>query len=227
MIKLTHVKKKHDTKYIGVYKCNKTNKFYAKSFLNKKLHKSKLFKNDNDASEWYQKFILLHKSQKSKKYQKSKKSQKNNVVNISKKYNTYKKSKNLSKNKSNKKRIQWNRDIIYHKQNDQCSLCTGSLGEYRTIDHIFQLEQGGPDEMYNLQALCAKCNKWKTSEWDHTLKSKYNVKNMNLTEIKKLMHEEYNKKFKRFNNESNISLKNEIKNLLKNELKDIFIDLFK
>jgi hypothetical protein len=41
------------------------------------------------------------------------------------------------------------------------------------------------------------------------------------------MHEEYNKKFKRFNNESNISLKNEIKNLLKNELKDIFSDLFK
>jgi len=212
MVKLTHSKKKNESNYIGVYKCNKTNKFYAKSILNKEIHKSKLFTNDVDASKWYQNFISLNRP---------------HIYHQSKK-NKSKKSRNfIDKNKSIKRRIQWNRDIIYHNQNDQCSLCKGSLGEYRTIDHIFQLEQGGPDEMYNLQALCAKCNKWKTSEWDHTLKKKYNVKNMNLSEIKKLMHEEYNKKFERFNNESNISLKNEIKNLLKNELKDIFSDLFK
>jgi 5-methylcytosine-specific restriction endonuclease McrA len=219
MGKFTLNKKKNDSNYIGVYKCNKTNKYYAKSFLNKKLYTSKLFENDIDASIWYQNFISTNRQNKSCK------------PTFSRKKSIKRKSSNkliYKKNKINKKtrRIQWNRDIIYHKQNDKCSLCAGSLGEYRTIDHIFQLEQGGPDEMYNLQALCAKCNKWKTSEWDHTLKKKYNVKNMNLCEIKKLMHEEYNKKFENFNNESNISLKNEIKNLLKNEFRDMMKELF-
>jgi len=212
MGKLIHSKKRKESNYVGVYKCNKTNKFYAKCFLNKKLHKSKLFNNDTDASKWYENFISINKKPR--------------IISIKKikipKKGKFKKNKTIKKSR----RIQWNRDIIYHKQNDKCSLCYGSLGEYRTIDHIFQLEQGGPDEMYNLQALCAKCNKWKTSEWDHTLKKKYDVKNINLCEIKKLMHIEYNKKFSRFNNDSNISLKNEIKILLKNELKDMLKDLF-
>ena len=46
------------SKYIGVYKCNKTNRFYFKSKHNNSYYKSRFYINEKMTSQKYDKFIL-------------------------------------------------------------------------------------------------------------------------------------------------------------------------
>ena len=183
----------------GVYKCNKTNKYYAKNYRNKKCHKSKLYKNEADAAKHYDKFIM--------KYTVSTKKinfPQENKINypIKKKINYPKKNKNnnvilLKKNKITKrpKILEYIKIIIYSRQNDKCTLCTNNLGVGRIIDHIIPRSIGGIDNINNYQSICGTCNKWKTYSFDHYLRNfiKNNPKNITLNKIINIQKTEYNK----------------------------------
>ena len=174
------------SKYIGVYKCKNTKKFYSKNIKNKKCYKSKLFENELDAAKKYDNFILNNFK---------------DIKNIKKKINF---PFNIKKNKKNNKIINKNTDkrpkiyeyiknIIYDKQNDRCSLCIKSLGVGRIIDHIIPRYLGGIDNINNYQAICGTCNKWKTYSFDHNIK-KYieKHKKINLNDILKFQKKEFN-----------------------------------
>lgn len=172
------------SKYIGVYKCNKTNKFYSKNTKNKKCYKSKLFKDELDAANKYDTFILNNFK---------------NIKNIKKKLNfpnNIKKKPNMVKKNTTKrpKIYEYIKNIIYAKQNDKCSLCKNSLGVGRIIDHIIPRCLGGIDNINNYQAICGTCNKWKTYSFDHNIK-KYieKYKKINLDDILKFQKKEFNK----------------------------------
>ena len=49
------------SKYIGVYKCNKTNRFYFKSKQNNSYYKSRFYINEKMTAIKYDKFILRRK----------------------------------------------------------------------------------------------------------------------------------------------------------------------
>jgi len=74
------------SKYIGVYKCNKTNRFYFKSKKNNSFYKSRFYINEKMTAMKYDKFIL-RKKQKNIKI---------NFPNLSNKINNIKKINNIN-----------------------------------------------------------------------------------------------------------------------------------
>ena len=60
------------------------------------------------------------------------------------------------------------RQRLMRRQRGKCVYCRNKLrprGRVFHVDHIIPLSAGGGDEEENLQALCSKCNTWKS---DHT-----------------------------------------------------------
>lgn len=80
------------SKYIGVYKCNKTNRFYFKSKKNNSYYKSRFYINEKITAMKYDKFIL----------RKNKKNKKINFPNVSKKINNIPLMGKIIYNKPNK-----------------------------------------------------------------------------------------------------------------------------
>ncbi len=186
-MKITKVKKSSKgSNYIGVYKCSKTGHYYSKNYRNKRCYTSKLFKKEIDAAEKYDAFTL--------KYNPSCKK-----INFPiKKYNKSIKNKIILNKKnfiSKRPRIpEFIKIIVYSRQDDKCTLCTGSLGIGRIIDHIIPRSLGGLDNINNYQAICGTCNKWKTYRFDHIIKNYLkNNKKVNLDTILQLQKVEFTK----------------------------------
>ena len=56
---------------------------------------------------------------------------------------------------------------LVRNQNYKCNLCLNPLGSsFFEIDHIIPLEQGGSNDLVNLQGLCSSCHIFKTSVLD-------------------------------------------------------------
>jgi len=83
------------SKYIGVYKCNKTNRFYFKSKQNNSYYKSRFYINEKMTAIKYDKFIL-RKKQKNTKINFPNVSKKINNINLMSK-NVYIKNNNKAK----------------------------------------------------------------------------------------------------------------------------------
>jgi hypothetical protein len=156
--------------YTGVYKCKKTNMFYAKNFRNKVCYKSPLFKKETDAARKYDQFVLKYNPRSTK-------------INFPKKIKFLR-----------TKISEYIKVIIYSRQNDKCTLCNDCLGVGRTVDHIIPLFLGGLNNIHNFQAICGTCNKWKTYRFDHFIKN-YLKKNkkISLKKILEIQREEFNK----------------------------------
>lgn len=187
------IKSTKGSNYRGVYKCFKTKLYYSKNHRNKRCYTSNLFKNEIDAAHKYDAFILKHdphskkinfplKNIKIKNNIKIKKT-KNNIYAIN--------NKNITK----RQRIsEFIKIIVYSRQDDKCSLCKNSLGVGRIIDHIIPRSLGGLDNINNYQAICGKCNKWKTYRFDHYIKNYLKTnKKFNLDRILNIQKTEFNK----------------------------------
>jgi 5-methylcytosine-specific restriction endonuclease McrA len=64
------------------------------------------------------------------------------------------------------KRKSWTnlqRNMVAHRQEWRCQVCSNLLPPMFLIDHLIPLHKGGADELNNLQALCANCHHDKTT----------------------------------------------------------------
>lgn len=61
-----------------------------------------------------------------------------------------------------KRRLQSCKIYVMYKQTYRCNICHNILTPYCEIDHIIALQNGGLDEISNLQALCNECHNKKT-----------------------------------------------------------------
>jgi hypothetical protein len=91
------------SKYIGVYKCNKTNRFYFKSKQNNSYYKSRFYINEKMTAIKYDKFIL-RKKQKNTKINFPNVSKKINKINLMSK-TVYIKNNNKAKKAKKTKKI--------------------------------------------------------------------------------------------------------------------------
>ena len=56
------------------------------------------------------------------------------------------------------------RKIIYNKSDGRCELCGRKISfSEMTLDHIIPLDQGGADNINNLQSTCYACNRFKSN----------------------------------------------------------------
>jgi 5-methylcytosine-specific restriction endonuclease McrA len=60
-----------------------------------------------------------------------------------------------------KKKWQALRQAVLERDNHTCRECGDQDGPNLHVDHIIPLSKGGPNDMSNLRALCAKCNQRK------------------------------------------------------------------
>jgi len=60
------------------------------------------------------------------------------------------------------------RKYVFERNNYQCQSChkTDLTAKALQVDHIIPLAQGGTNDFSNLQTLCAKCNRAKSSKID-------------------------------------------------------------
>jgi 5-methylcytosine-specific restriction endonuclease McrA len=183
------VTNKKGSKYIGVYKCLKTKKYYFKNYMNKKYHKSKLYHKEIDAAKNYDLFVLKNNSKRkilnfscNNKTKKTKKTKTKSIL---------KKKKDITKRP---KIYEYIKIIIYSRQNDKCSICHDNLGIARVVDHIIPRSLGGYDNIHNYQAICGICNKWKSYKFDYCIKNFIEKnKNLKLQDILKLQKIEFNR----------------------------------
>lgn len=168
------------SKYRGVYKCLKKKQFYSKIIINKRCY-IRYFNNEIDAANKYDEMLLNH-NQSSKK------------TNFSKKIHLKRPPiKEYEKN------------IVCSRQKNNCSLCKESLDTDRIIDHIIPRYLGGKDNINNYQALCGKCNKWKTHDFDFMIKKiLYKQKDIPLDIILKIQESKFTKHMGKYPIISNI-----------------------
>ena len=168
---------KRGSKYIGVYKCSKTNQYYVKYTRDRITYKTRFFKKETDAAKQYDEISLKYNP--NIKYVNFKNSRKNIKSKIVKK-KTYNKIVNSRKNIKSKiikftpKRPKLPEHIkvtVYSRQKNNCTLCKKTLDICRVVDHIIPRSLGGKDNINNYQCICGPCNKWKTFKFDHIFKN--------------------------------------------------------
>ena len=67
------------------------------------------------------------------------------------------------------------REKVFERNNHQCQSCNkiDLTAKNLQVDHIIALAQGGPNDMSNLQTLCAKCNREKSAKLDPRFRRLY------------------------------------------------------
>ena len=173
------------SKYRGVYKCFKTERFYSKNIINKRCY-IRYFDSEIDAANKYDELLLKHNP-------------------LSKNTNFPKKI--YFKNNILKRPVikEYEKNIVCSRQKNNCNLCKESLDTDRIIDHIIPRYLEGKDNINNYQALCGKCNKWKTHEFDFMIKKiLFKQKNIPLDIILKIQESKFTKKMGKYPINSNI-----------------------
>jgi 5-methylcytosine-specific restriction endonuclease McrA len=67
------------------------------------------------------------------------------------------------------------RKYVFERNNYQCQSChkIDLTAKNLQVDHIIPLAQGGANDLSNLQTLCAKCNREKSSKLDPRFRRLY------------------------------------------------------
>jgi len=67
------------------------------------------------------------------------------------------------------------RKFVFERNNYQCQSCnkTDLTAKTLQVDHIIPLAQGGANDFSNLQTLCEKCNREKSSKIDPRFRRLY------------------------------------------------------
>jgi hypothetical protein len=173
------------SKYKGVYKCLKTKQYYSKIVINKRCY-IRYFNNEIDAANKYDEMLLNH--------------------NPSSKKTNFPKKIYFKNNKLKRPVIkEYEKNIVCSRQKNNCNLCKESLDTDRIIDHIIPRYLEGKDNINNYQALCGKCNKWKTHDFDFMIKEiLFNQKNIPLDIILKIQESKFTKHMGKYPIISNI-----------------------
>ena len=180
----TNRKKRKHSKYIGVYRSNKSLKYYAKKNTPFGEFTSKQFDKEIDAAHCYDKItkMLNKKNNKLNFPEKGKHiNQNDDVQNIPKKKRKrrqYVIHKNTLTNTD-----KWNAQM---RQNFHCNLCNKSfakIGIPPDADHIVPLQYGGTNNYSNIQSLCKNCHSWKTQHFDKVINNMMEYKEYDVSVI--------------------------------------------
>jgi len=115
------------------------------------------------------------------------------------------------------------RDIVLERQNVRCNICYILWNIGFELDHVMPLSCNGSNDEDNLQLLCVKCHKYKTTFIDDYIRNKLKNTNEEITrqEIIHIHREKYRKLNENINIISNINtldheLLNKINSIVEN-----------
>ncbi len=118
------------------------------------------------------------------------------------------------------------RDIVLERQNVRCNICYTLWNIGFELDHVMPLSCNGSNNEDNLQFLCVKCHKYKTTFIDDYIRNK--LKNTNEEISRQEIIHIHREKYRKLNENTNISAHmNTIDNELLNKINIIIENYLK